>query len=100
MERSDQLKMGGPGLPVTPPLAAERLAGRWPVSLKCEQAHELVTWMGTWVSNDESSTAPECFVCGLQGRSAYPKFPYIAGSSFVQASQGSGIDPAGPITAP
>lgn len=53
---------------------------RWPTTLGCqgsqESPHELVTWLGTWVPEDESSNEPACWVCGSHPYSTPPRYPY------------------------
>jgi hypothetical protein len=53
---------------------------RWPVTLGChgtdEIPHELVTWLGTWVREDESTNEPACWVCGGHPYSTPPRYPY------------------------
>jgi hypothetical protein len=53
---------------------------RWPTTLGCqgtmETPHELVTWLGSWVPEDESSNEPACWVCGAHPYSTPPRYPY------------------------
>jgi hypothetical protein len=57
---------------------------RWPVTLGCHGTedipHELVTWVGTWVPGDESTSEPACWVCGGHPYSTPPRYPYVRGT--------------------
>ena len=54
---------------------------RWPVTLGCRgteaDPHETVTWVGTWVSGDESTSEPACWVCGNHPYSMGPRYPRV-----------------------
>ncbi len=56
---------------------------RWPVTLACHGTeaapHEPVTWVGTWVTGDESSNEPACWVCGEHPYTIPPRYPYVRG---------------------
>jgi hypothetical protein len=64
--------------PDAAPVAEPR---RWPVTLRCDGTeaapHETVTWLGTWITNDESSCAPPCWVCGAPPHTTSPRYPYV-----------------------
>lgn len=56
------------------------LPGRLPTTLGCQgteqSPHDPVTWLGTWVPDDETTNEPSCWVCGEHPYSTPPRYPY------------------------